>query len=129
VVIDSSAALAILLAEQEDQAFADAIDADPTRLMSVVSVLETSIVIEARKGPAGTRELDLLLHRGRIDVVPFDVGQLELARDAYRRYGKGYHPAGLNFGDCCAYALAAATGERLLFKGDEFGRTDIRGAV
>jgi ribonuclease VapC len=129
VVIDSSAALAILLAEQEDQAFADAIDADPTRLMSVVSVLETSIVIEARKGPAGTRDLDLLLHRGRIDVVPFDVGQLELARDAYRRYGKGYHPAGLNFGDCCAYALAAATGERLLFKGDEFGRTDIRGAV
>lgn len=125
MVIDSSAALAILLGEIEDAAFAAAIDADPTRIMSAVSVLESSIVIEARKGPAGGRELDLLLHRGRIDVVPFNAHQLELARDAYRRYGRGYHLAALNFGDCCSYALAAASGEPLLFKGDDFGRTDI----
>jgi ribonuclease VapC len=97
--------------------------------MSAVSVLETAIVVEARKGPAGGRELDLLLHRGRIDVVPFNAHQLELARDAYRRYGKGHHPAALNFGDCCAYALAAASGEPLLFKGHDFPQTDIRSAL
>jgi ribonuclease VapC len=125
MVIDISAALTILLAEEEDDLFASAIDADPNRMMSAVSVLETSIVIEARKGPAGGRELDLLLHRGRIDIVPFDANQVELARDAYRRYGKGYHRAALNFGDCCAYALAAASGEPLLFKGDDFTHTDI----
>jgi ribonuclease VapC len=125
MVIDSSAALAILLGETEAEVFATAIDADPTRIMSAISVLEASIVIEARKGPGGGRELDLFLHRGRIDVVPFNIHQLELARDAYRRFGRGRHPAALNFGDCCTYALAAASGEALLFKGDDFGRTDI----
>ena len=125
MVIDSSDALAILLGEAEDEAFADAIDADTTRIMSAVSVLETSIVVEARKGPAGGRELDLFLHRGRIDVVAFDAHQLELARDAYRRFGKGYHRAALNFGGCCVYALAAATGEPLLFEGGDFATTDI----
>ena len=125
MVIDSSAVLAILQDEVEAEAFAAAIDADPARMMSAVSVLETSIVIEARKGPAGGRELDLFLHRGRIDVVSFNVHQLELARDAYRRFGRGHHPAALNFGDCCTYALAAASGEALLFKGDDFRRTDI----
>ncbi|HLT02953.1 MAG TPA: type II toxin-antitoxin system VapC family toxin [Geminicoccaceae bacterium] len=129
MVIDTSAALAILFGEAEDEAFADAIDADPTRLMSAVSVLEASIVVEARKGAAGGRELDLLLHRGRIEVVPFNAHQLELARDAWRRFGKRRHPAGLNFGDCCAYALAAASGEPLLFKGDDFTRTDIQNAL
>ncbi|MGH6905726.1 MAG: type II toxin-antitoxin system VapC family toxin, partial [Geminicoccaceae bacterium] len=73
MVIDSSAALAILLGEVDDETFADAIEADPTRIISAVSVLETSIVVEARKGPVAGRELDLLLHRGRIDVVPFNV--------------------------------------------------------
>jgi ribonuclease VapC len=129
MVIDSSAVLAILFAESDDAAFAEAIDADPRRMMSAVSVLEASIVVEARKGPAGGRELDLLLHRGRIDIVPFNAHQLELAREAYRRYGKGYHRAGLNFGDCCAYALASASGEPLLFKGDDFARTDIASAL
>jgi ribonuclease VapC len=94
-------------------------------MMSAVSVLETSIVVETRKGPAAGRELDLFLHRGRIDVVPLNVHQLELARDAYRRYGKGYHRAALNFGDYCAYALAAASGEPLLFKSSDFTHTDI----
>jgi ribonuclease VapC len=129
MVIDSSAALAILLGEADRERFADAIDADPTRIMSAVSVLETSIVVEARKGPVGGRELDLLLHRGRIDVVPFNAHQLELARDAYRRFGKGLHRAALNFGDCCAYALASASGEPLLFKGHDFSLTDIPDAL
>ena len=87
MVIDSSAALAILSGEEEDELFAFVVEADPTRLMSAVSVLETSIVVEARKGAAAGRELDLFLHRGRIDVVPFNAHQLELARDAHRRYG------------------------------------------
>jgi ribonuclease VapC len=125
MVIDSSAALAILLGAEEDEFFACAVEADPTRLMSAVSVLETSIVVEARKGAAAGRELDLFLYRGRIDVVPFNAHQLELARDAYRRYGKGLHRAALNLGDCCAYALAAASGEPLLFKGGVFAETDI----
>jgi ribonuclease VapC len=129
MVIDSSAALAILLGEADSETFADAIDGDPTRIMSAVSVLETSIVVEARKGPVGGRELDLLLHRGRIDVVPFNAHQLELARDAYRRFGKGFHRAALNFGDCCAYALASASGEPLLFKGHDFALTDIPAAL
>jgi ribonuclease VapC len=129
MVIDSSAALAILLGEVENDLFASAIDADPTRIMSAVSVLETSIVVEARKGPAAGRELDLFLHRGRIDIVPFNAHQLEVARDAYRRYGKGFHRAALNFGDCCAYALAAASGEPLLFKGGDFTHTDIPNAL
>ena len=129
MVIDSSAALAILLGEVDDETFADAIEADPTRIMSAVSVLETSIVVEARKGPVAGRELDLLLHRGRIDVVPFNAHQLELAREAYRSFGKGYHPAALNFGDCCAYALASASGEPLLFKGHDFTQTDIPNAL
>jgi ribonuclease VapC len=129
MVLDTWAALAILLGEAEDEAFAEAIDADPMRIMSAVSVLETSIVVEARKGAAAGRELDLLLHRGRIDVVPCNAHQLELARDAYRRFGKGNHPAALNFGDCCAYALAAASGESLLFKGNDFIQTDIPNAL
>jgi len=97
--------------------------------MSAVSVLETSIVVESRKGPAGGRELDLFLHRGRIDVVAFNAHQLELARAAYRRFGKGHHAAALNFGDCCAYALAASSGASLLFKDDDFGRTDIPAVI
>jgi ribonuclease VapC len=129
MVVGSSAALAILLGQVDDATFAGAIEADPTRIMSAVSVLETSIVVEARKGPVAGRELDLLLHRGRIDIVPFDTHQLELARDAYRRFGKGYHPAALNFGDCCAYALASASGEPLLFKGHDLSQTDIPDAL
>lgn len=102
-----------------------AIDADPVRLMSVASVLETSIVVETRFGEAGGRELDLLLHRVPIDVVGVTVEQLEVARKAFRRFSKGRHPAGLNFGDCFTYALAKVSGEPLLFKGDDFGKTDV----
>jgi ribonuclease VapC len=129
MVIDRSAALAILLGVAAAALFADAVDADPTRLMSAVSVLEVSMVLEKRKGPVAGRELDLFLHRGRIDVVPLNAHQLELARDAYHRYGKGHHRAALDLGDCCAYALAAASGEPLLFKSIGFTRTDIPNAL
>ena len=129
MVIDTSALIAILLNESERDIFVDALSADPVKLMSAVNVLETAIVIEARKREAGGREFDLLLHRAGIDVVPFTQDQLEEARSVWRKYGKGNHPAGLNFCDCCAYALSATSGEPLLFKGSDFPRTDALPAI
>jgi len=125
VVIDSSALIAILLGEPEAEALARAIVRDPVRLISTFSALETGIVIEVRKGEAGGREFDLLLHRARIEIVPMNVEQYEIAREAWRIYGKGRHPAGLNIGDCCSYALAKYSGEPLLFKGEDFSKTDV----
>jgi len=125
VVIDSSALIAILLGEPEAEALARAIARDPVRLISTFSALETGIVIEVRKGEAGGREFDLLLHRARIEIVPMNVEQYEIAREAWRIYGKGRHPAGLNIGDCCSYALAKYSGEPLLFKGEDFSKTDV----
>jgi len=125
MVIDTSALFTILLDEPEAVSFATAIETDPVRLLSAVSLLEAAMVLESRKGDSGGRELDILLHRVRIDVVPFDADHAELARSAFRRYGKGRHPAGLNFGDCCAYALSVTAHEPLLFKGDDFGKTDV----
>jgi len=125
MVIDTSVVVAILFDEDGAENLEAAIDADPVRLMSVASVLETSIVVETRFGEIGGRELDLLLHRVPIDVTGVTVEQLEVARKAFRRFGKGRHPAGLNFGDCFTYALAKVSGEPLLFKGDDFGKTDV----
>ena len=126
MVIDTSALLAILLQESEAVAFTRAIQSDPIRMLSALSALEASVVIEARKGASGGRDLDLLLHRSRIETVGFSPEQLEMAKAAYRKYGKGRHPAGLNLGDCCAYALAKVSGEPLLAKGNDFPRTDVR---
>lgn len=128
MVIDTSALMAILLDEPERRRFNEKIEADPRRLMSAVSFVETALVIETRLGEAGGRELDLFLHRADIEVSPVDLDQAEIARRAFRTYGRGRHPAGLNFGDCFAYALAKTTGEPLLFKGDDFGRTDVTAA-
>ncbi|MGH7916967.1 MAG: type II toxin-antitoxin system VapC family toxin [Candidatus Binataceae bacterium] len=125
MVIDISALLAILFGEPEREAFAGAIAADSKRLISAVSARETAIVVEARKGSAGSRELDLLLHRARVSIVAFAEGQMEIARDAWRRFGKGNHPASLNFGDCFSYALSRSSGEPLLFKGEDFSKTDV----
>ena len=125
MVIDTSALVAILLDEPERRAFNEKIEADPRRLVSAVTFVEAALVIEARVGEAGGRELDLFLHRANVETVPVDADQAEIARRAFRRYGRGRHPAGLNFGDCFAYALVKTTGEPLLFKGDDFGRTDI----
>ena len=124
MVIDTSALIAILLNEAETEAFAKAIAADPKRLISAFNLLEAAIVIEAKKGEAGGIELDLLLHRARIETVAISAEQVELARTAWRVYGKGNHSAGLNIGDCCAYALAKYSGEPLLFKGGDFALTD-----
>jgi len=125
MVLDTSAVLAILFNEPEAAAIETAIEADSVRLMSTASALEAAIVVEARYGEPGGRELDLLMHKAKIDLVSFDIAQVELARLAYRRFGKARHPAGLNFGDCFAYALSQRSGEPLLFTGDDFSRTDI----
>ncbi len=108
---------------------ATAIEADPTRFMSAASFLEAAIAVETRKGSAGSRELDVAVYRSAIDLVPFAAAQAELAREAYQRFGKGRHAAGLNICDCCAYAPAAATGEALLFAGEDFARTDARSVL
>jgi len=125
MVLDTSAILAILFNESEASIIAELIAKDNRRLLSAGTALELMIVIEARKGETGGRELDLLLHRAKIDIVPFDNEQAEIARIAWRRYGKSNHPAGLNFGDCFAYALSKVSGEALLFKGNDFNQTDI----
>ncbi len=125
MVIDTSALISILLDEPEADIFAKAISHDKKRLMSAFSLLETGIVIEAKKGLAGRSELDSLIHNSQIDIVPLDENQVGIARKAWQKFGKGHHPAGLNIGDCCSYALAKCLGEPLLFKGDDFGKTDI----
>jgi ribonuclease VapC len=125
MVIDTSALVAMLSNEPEAQRFEAAVEADRVRLMSAASYLEAAIVIEARFGDAGGRELDLWLHRAAVDLVSVDADQVEVARTAYRRYGKGRHRAGLNFGDCFAYALCKVSGAPLLYKGRDFAHTDI----
>ncbi len=124
MVIDTSALLALLGLEPEAARLAAAIEADATRLVSAATLVEAGIVVESRYGPAGGRELDLLIAKATLHIEPVTAEHAELARDAWRRFGKGRHPASLNYGDCFSYALARATGEPLLFKGDDFTQTD-----
>lgn len=130
MVIDSSALLAILLQEPEAERCARAIAQAERRLLSAANLLETGIVLQARYGDDGARDLDLLVLRLGIEVAPVTERQARLARRAYRHYGKGqHHAAGLNFGDCFAYALAQDVGEPLLYRGDDFGHTDVEPAA
>ena len=124
MVIDTSAVLAILQDEPERRAFNEAIEAADSRVMSVASFVEASIVIEVRYGAEGLRDLDLFLDRAGIEMAAVDVEQAREARLAFSRFGKGRHSAGLNYGDCFAYALARVRREPLLFKGTDFSRTD-----
>jgi ribonuclease VapC len=125
MVIDTSAILAIFLAEPERQRFLKLLTDTGTRLMSAANVLETGIVLEAKRGEAAGREFDLFVVRTNLEVIAVDAEQVEIARSAWRKYGKGRHPAGLNFGDCFAYALAKSVDEPLLAKGTDFTQTDI----
>jgi ribonuclease VapC len=129
MVIDTSALLAIFLAEPERKRFLEAITHSDIRDISAANALETGIVLEARRGEAAGREFDLFLHQAKLEVIPVDSDQIEIARLAWRKYGKGRHAAGLNFGDCFAYALAKVMGEPLLFKGDDFIHTDLTPAI
>ena len=129
MVVDTSALIAILFGEPETESFVQALVNDPKKMISAFNILETAIVVEAKKGEAGGRELDLLVHRARIEIIPLNGDQVELALAAWRKYGRGNHPAGLNIGDCCAYALAKYSGEPLLLKGRDFSQTDIRPVI
>ncbi len=125
MTIDTSAVLAILLREPERDEFLVQINGAPRCIMSAVSVLEASIVLERRRGEDASSDLDRFLREAAVEIVPFDVQQMEWARLGFRRYGKGRHPAGLNFGDCAAYALSRWSGEPLLYKGTDFSSTDV----
>jgi ribonuclease VapC len=125
MVIDTSALLAVFLAEPERKPFLDSICQAETRMISAANLLETGIVLEARRGESAGREFDLFVVRANLQVVAVDSEQTEIARSAWRKYGKGRHPAALNFGDCFAYALARASGEPLLAKGTDFTATEV----
>ena len=125
MVIDTSAIVAILFGEPEAATFAEAIERDAVRLMSAASVLEAAIVVESEFGDPGARELDLLLYQAGITISPFSPEHLAAAWHAFRALGEGRHAAALNFCDCFSYALSRSTGEPLLFKGEDFPRTDV----
>ena len=130
MIIDTSALLAILRDEPEAASCAEAIADAATRRISAGNFLETAIVTDASRDPIASRRLDDLLKVADIAIEPVTAEQARLGREAYRDFGKGSgHPAQLNFGDCFAYALAKATGESLLFKGDDFAQTDVTPAT
>jgi ribonuclease VapC len=125
MVIDTSAIVAIALDEPDAAKLEASIADDPVRLISGATVLEATIVLETRLGDAGGRELDLWLLKVGAEIVSVDAEQIDAARRAWRRFGKGRHAAALNYGDCFSYALARSRGEPLLFKGEDFARTDV----
>ena len=125
MVIDTSALICILLSEPEAAWYAKTLVQGSTPVLSAVNWLETMRVVVSRRGEAGRQGMDELLTIARVVVAPVDARLAQMALDAWLRYGKGRHPAGLNFGDCFAYALAKQRGEPLLFKGDDFSKTDV----
>ena len=125
MVLDTSALLALLFDEPEAESFRIALEADESRLVSAATLLEAAVVIEARKGEAAGRELDLLISKAAIAIVPVDADQTAEARRAWRRFGKGRHAANLNYGGLFSYALSRTSGEALLYKGEDFTRTDV----
>lgn len=127
MIVDTSALLAVLLREEDANRFETAIANSPCQ-MSAANVLEATMVLEGRGGTAAGSAMDAFIASAEIATAPITLEQLRAARDAWRNYGKGNHPAALNFGDCFAYALAVTTGESLLFKGNDFARTDVEAA-
>ncbi|HEY9563660.1 MAG TPA: type II toxin-antitoxin system VapC family toxin [Nocardioides sp.] len=129
MIADTSSLVCIVLGEPDAESHAQAILGATRVAISSATLVEASIVLEARQGPDATRDLELLIERCGVEVVPLDATQAREAMEVWRRFGKGRHPAALNFGDCFAYALARSTDEPLLFKGDDFSQTDIRAAL
>lgn len=125
MVIDTSALAAILFNEPERRKFNEAIEAAESRVMSVATFVEVSMIIESRLGSEGLRDLDLFIERAGIELAAVDSEQAHVARRAFSRFGKGRHPAGLNYGDCFSYALAMVRREPLLYKGEDFPQTDV----
>jgi len=130
VIIDTSALIAILRAEDDAAAMAYAIEEAAVRRISAANYLETAVVIDSSRDPIASRRFDELVEAADLSVEPVTREQARIAREAYRDFGKGSgHKAGLNFGDCFAYALAKSAGEPLLFKGDGFVHTDVTSAL
>ncbi|MDH0615647.1 MULTISPECIES: type II toxin-antitoxin system VapC family toxin [unclassified Agrobacterium] len=128
MVIDTSAIVAIFFNEPDAADYSKRIADDPIRLISAATLVEAGMVVEGRFGEPGGAELDLWLHKAKVEVAAVTAEHADQARRAWRRYGKGRHPASLNYGDCFSYALASLTGEPLLFKGNDFRQTDIEAA-
>lgn len=129
MIVDASAALAVLLDEPDAPAFAEALAAAEAPRMSVVNHLEAAIRVDRLGRAAAVQALEALLASAGVEIVPATVAHGRLARLAFATYGKGRHPAALNFGDCFAYALAKETGRPLLFKGEDFAQTDLVAAL
>lgn len=129
MILDSSALVAILAGEDDADQYVSAIAKAPVRRISASTFVETSIVLEAQHGADVVRQFDALLRRADVRIEPVTEEHAFLARQAYVDYGKGRHPAGLHFGDCFSYALAKQTGEPLLYKGDDFRKTDLLSAI
>lgn len=129
MIVDSSVVLAVVLGEPGFESFVEAIAAAPACRISAASFVEASVIAESRIGDQGVRQCDSFFRSSSMMIEPVTEEQALLARQAYSDYGKGHHPAGLNFGDCFSYALSKATGEPLLFKGDDFLKTDIQPAL
>jgi ribonuclease VapC len=129
MILDTSALVAVLFGEPEADDYTRLIHDADRCLISAGSFLELSIVIERQAGPGAARQCDMFFRRAGIIIEPFTVEQAHIARQAFHDFGKGRHPAGLNFGDCFAYALTKITGEPLLFKGKDFKKTDIVAAL
>lgn len=129
MILDTSALVAILTDEQEAAHFLREVTQAPAPSLSAATLVEATLVLEGRFGPQMGQDLDDLLRRMRVDVVPVTADQAQIAREGWRRYGKGRHKAALNLGDLFAYALARERDEPLLFKGDDFARTDVKRAL
>ena len=129
MILDTSALAAVLFGEPEAALFTELIHDADRCLISAASFVELSIVVEAQIGPDASRQCDIFFRRAGILIEPVTVEQAHLARQAFLDFGKGRHAAGLNFGDCFSYALAKITGEPLLFKGEDFKKTDIPSAL
>jgi ribonuclease VapC len=125
VIIDTSALVAILDQEPEADRIVRTLASASERTLSAANLVEAGIVMQARRGDDGARDLDLLLAKLRVDIVAVTASQADIARKAFRRYGRARHPANLNFGDCFAYALAKDKSVPLMFKGNDFGQTDV----
>jgi ribonuclease VapC len=128
IAVDASALVAVVLGEPDAERYLDALEAGPARL-SLVSFVEAGMVVGARQGPDAARDLQILVDGTIDELVPVDADHAHVAVNGWRRFGKGRHPAGLNFGDCFAYAVARLAGSPLLFKGDDFTQTDIASAL
>ena len=128
MILDTSALLAAVFDEPDADYFERAIASASTCRMSAANYLEAAMVVESRMGDEGGRQLDNFVETAEIELAPVTQDQAQAARLAWRRYGKGNHPAGLNFGDCFAYALAETSGETLPYRGDDFALTDIEAA-